>query len=171
MDNEKDMLWSNFWTGFQSNNARISWSIRIKADWYKKGIIWLNIASLHMPWKSNQIFKTFKDVICFYNPNSLYDIYWTYPKQEQGLESWKEAEQNCKISKKSVRPISFNRPIQTIPRLLIHSWTSQEANSIVFQPWSVQNHHIMTSRFAQKTQTRFQCFMHPKRMLSIYSCS
>ena len=85
MNNEKDMLWSDFWTGFQSNNARISWSIRIKADWYKKGIIWLNIASLHMPWKSNQIFKTFKDVICFYNPNSLYDIYWTYPRQEQGV--------------------------------------------------------------------------------------
>ena len=65
VNNIKYMFWYDFWTGSQSNYAEISRPNRIKHDWYKNGIIWLNLESLHMAKESNQISSKLQDSVCF----------------------------------------------------------------------------------------------------------
>ena len=48
MNNSKDMSGFGFWTGWQSKYAELSRPKHIKHNWYKKGKIWLKIASLYV---------------------------------------------------------------------------------------------------------------------------
>ena len=81
--------------------------------------------------------------------------HWTLNTRIFVQSCLQEQEQNLKIPKKSVRRISFCRPIQGVLKLPIACWQSPGANPIICQAWNAQNRPTTLIRFAFKLKIVF----------------